>query len=375
MRESTLRDIICPYCVEQAAGEFALQLHERVPIVAVQLEQERELLEAVLVCARCQREFPILAGVLLAVPDVDSYLRRQYHALLGIVSEYGGVSADMQAYLRQKGYHLAKAENREYYDSPRKLSTYLCAHYDDLAALVSSEHSFGRYLQSAYQNFYTTVLSAYRERAGTPVRSGTRPALALDVGAYVGGAVARLAPDYERVYGIDLSFAGILLARCIHLGQPGEKTHYRLFLDGQRALEREISPALARASNVEMLVASGLSLPFRAATFRLTTNFNLLELVERPLTLLRELRRVAAASGHILVSTPYWWEEDEAPVENWLGGQETCSSSAALREIFYGMGVVPFYENLELPWILRYNSRAFMTFVNDVFIGVVQAER
>jgi len=84
---------------------------------------------------------------------------------------------------------------------------------------------------------------------------------------------------------------------------------------------------------------------------------------------------VTGAASHILVSTPYWWEEDEAPVENWLGGQDERSSSAALREIFYGMGVVPFYENLELPWILRYNSRAFMTFVNDVFIGVVQAER
>ncbi len=81
----------------------------------------------------------------------------------------GGVSPDMQEYLQQQGYHLAKMESREYYDSARKLSTYMCAHYDDLATLVSSDHSFGLYLQNTYQNFYTTVLDAYRERTATKV--------------------------------------------------------------------------------------------------------------------------------------------------------------------------------------------------------------
>jgi hypothetical protein len=272
----------------------------------------------------------------------------------------------MLAYLLGKGYHLAKVESREYYDSPRKLSTYICSHYDGAAYLALCNNSLGQYLQSSYQDFYTTVLQIWRQRA----RPGPAKSRAIDVGSYVGGVAYRLADAFERVYGVDDSFAGTLLARQIQIGYPTRITAYDLYLEGNTTQRRKLAVSLRE--NVDFFVASALCLPFRPATFHLTTSFNLLELVSSPLLMVRELRRVSTVAADLILTSPYWWEEDEAGVHEWIGGQHGQHTMDALRSLLEELGITLVAEQPEVPWILRYNSRAFMSFITDVIVGRVR---
>jgi len=114
-----------------------------------------------------------------------------------------------------------------------------------------------------------------------------------------------------------------------------------------------------------------LSLPFRPALFDLTMNFNLLELVSSPTFMVQELRRVSKVAADIILTSPYWWEEDETHTNEWLGGQKDCTTVDALKTLFEQLGVSLVVEQAEVPWILRYNSRAFMSFISSVMIGRV----
>lgn len=365
MKLTTLEDIICPVCRAEQACESPLAVSELVSPTVVDRENVVELLEAVLICERCRSEYPIIAGVLVAVRDVATYLKRQFGSIVSNSMLCGGLSPQLLAYMRDKGYHLAKVECREYYDNPRKLSTYLCNHYDNITHLASEKNSFGYYLREQYRDFYTYALNLL-----TAAMPATEEDLRiLDAGCYVGGVVNRLAPLATRAYGIDLSFAGILLARQIQLGYPERVTAYDVYLDGNIKQQRTLSTSLRE--NVDFVVASALNIPFRSGSFHLATNFNLLELMHSPRQMLRELRRVALPDAHLLVTSPYWWEEDEAASEEWIGGQEGRPTPTSVRSLLAELGVAIVAEQAEVPWILRYNSRAFMSFVNDIVIGKV----
>ena len=264
-----------------------------------------------------------------------------------------------------KGYNLAKAECREYYDSPRKLSTYICNHYDDLTQVVPKTNAFNKYLHESYHNFYEYALDLLAR--SLPLLNERQRA--IDVGCYVGGVVNRLTTSFESLYGIDISFAGILLARQILLGYPTRVAEYDVYLDGNISLKRILNTSLRE--NVDFLVASALSIPFRSTHFDLITNFNLLELVSDPRHMLQELLRIAHKNTQILITSPYWWEDDEASTEKWVGGRDHQSTPEAVRSFLKDSGVEIITEQREVPWILRYNSRAFMSFVNDILIGKV----
>jgi len=365
MKLTTLQDLICPCCLERERIESPLSIASSIPVRTTGSGKAPDIQEAILTCQRCESDYPVLAGVLILVPDVGAYMRKQFSSIISRCCLDGSISPQLLAYLLGRGYHLAKVEAREYYDAPRKLSTYICSHYDSGARLISDKNSLGQYLQSSYQDFYTTALQVWRQVA-LPAPEKSR---AIDVGSYVGGVVSRLANTFERVYGVDDSFAGTLVARQLNLGSPGRIRAYDLYLEGNRTQRREL--AVARRDNVDFFVASALCLPFRRATFHLTTCFNLLELVGRPQQMVQELRRVSTVAADLILTSPYWWEEDEAGVQEWIGGQQSLHTTDALRSLLKQLSITLIAEQPEVPWILRYNSRALMAFLTDVIVGRV----
>ena len=365
MRQTTVEDLICHRCVSISAAELPLSISALIPVLKRGEGETSEILEAILTCGVCRCEYPIVSGVLITVPDVSSYIKSQFSAIVSRCTLNGGISSDLLLYMCNKGYNLAKAECREYYDSTRKLSTYICNHYDDITQVVPKTNSFGQYLHEGYNNFYEYALNLL----ATSLPLLKERQRAIDVGCYVGGVVNRLASSFERLYGIDISFAGILLARQILVGYPTRVTEYDLYLDGNISLKRMLKTSLRE--NVDFLVASALSIPFRSTHFDLITNFNLLELVSDPGHMLQELLRISHKNTQILITSPYWWEDDEASTENWVGGRDRQSTPEAVRSLLKKLGVEVIAEEREVPWILRYNNRAFMSFVNDMLIGKV----
>ncbi len=97
----------------------------------------------------------------------------------------------------------------------------------------------------------------------------------LDVGCNTGYGTIGFAGVARRVVGVDVSQTAIAAAQAIAVdGRP------------------------------EFLTSDGLSLPFPDASFSLVVAFQVLEHLDDPLAFLRELARVSAPGGIILLTTP-----------------------------------------------------------------------
>jgi SAM-dependent methyltransferase len=264
------------------------------------------------------------------------------------------------------GWNLAKTEGREYYDAPRKLSTYVASQYDATAAFAAITETstvtgcVGRDAASFYDRVREMWAIARR-------RSGTGSARMLDVGCYVGGMTWRLAAHFDVSYGIDASFAGVATARAIQLGLPLPFREYPLYIEGNRSQTRPIEyPARGK---VEFFVGNAEVLPIAPACYDLIAALNIVELVRDPRRALDEFRRAVRESGDLLLSSPYWWDDDECSVDRWLGGTNNRDSASAVREELGSRGFVIAKERDGVPWLLRYNARAYMLFLCHVVVA------
>ena len=76
----------------------------------------------------------------------------------------------------------------------------------------------------------------------------------------------------------------------------------------RRLVGVDLNPAIARNANVTDAVVGDLAvLPFRDRMFDLAFSKYVFEHLDRPLSVMRELRRVLAQGAHLLVHTPNRW--------------------------------------------------------------------
>ncbi len=194
----------------------------------------------------------------------------------------------------------------------------------------------------------------------------------MDIASYVGGVVNRLTSigAFDWHYGLDLSFSGILTSRMIQLGVPEKKDSYEYFVQGNMAERHRLQ--VPDHNNVDFLVASAMAVPFPNSSVDLVTCFNLLELVPRPRKLVLEISRILREGASTVLSSPYWWEDDECPQREWIGAQEQ-STEVELRSALLDAQLSPVDGDSAVPWLLRYNARTYMMFLCDVIVAKKRA--
>jgi hypothetical protein len=163
MRLATLEDLAYPGGLGKDLTESSLLISPSIPLHIEKEGNAAEVLEAIIRYGTCEREFPVAADVSIAVPDIASYLRRQFASVVSNCALCGGISSHLIDYMLARGYNPAQTESREYYDSRRKLNTYICAHYDNITRLVLPNNSLGRYLCQGYHVFYSSVLKLWEQ--------------------------------------------------------------------------------------------------------------------------------------------------------------------------------------------------------------------
>lgn len=96
-------------------------------------------------------------------------------------------------------------------------------------------------------------------------------------------------------------------------------------LKDEGLLRREMTIRLPddwRSDRVEFVVANALALPFRKKSMALFSSLNLVDKVPSPIQHLREMNRVTRdTQAQFLLSDPFSWSTEAAPVEEWLGGK------------------------------------------------------
>lgn len=184
------------------------------------------------------------------------------------------------------------------YETDEVVSSYLWSHYGEL---LGDEHA---------SQAYATWARLMQPQGG----------VALDAGGAVGRFTFEMSSRCDFAVGIDTSQAFIRAARRLM-----RERSLVVGLKDEGLLRREVTIRLPddwRSDRVEFVVANALALPFRKKSIGLFSSLNLVDKVPSPLTHLREMNRVTRDAGaQFLLSDPFSWSTEAAPVEAWLGGK------------------------------------------------------
>ncbi len=318
-----------------------------------------DIIEGVLQCPspRCQREFPILDGIPLLVPDVRGYLASQLQQLTlrddlspvieGFLGEGSGPGSPLD---------VARAH----------LSSYAFDHYGEWDPAVGAGDPREAPVSSVSQTLALGL--ALAESSGAPLGEGPL----LDIGCAAGRAtfdLARLGNDL--VVGVDLGFHFLRLAsRVLRRGV----VRYPRRQGGVLYDWREFPVPTPAAGQVDFWACDAVHLPFRAGTIGGAVALNLLDCVYAPLDLLRSVTRVLRPGATLVLATPYDWTPAATTIEAWIGGHSPRSptggaSKAVLRALLTPGAHPASVAGLEwmadqdrVPWTVRLHDRSSVVY-------------
>lgn len=252
---------------------------------------KKQLLE-LLICPIClPREFPLTADIVTESDgDIETGTLTCPSCRSGFTIRQGVANLDP---MHEPG---AVAANK--YETDPVVASYLWSHYSEVMGDMHSSTA------------YSTWAAKMHSHSG----------LTLDVGGAVGRFTFEMSERCDFAIGIDNSTAFIRAAR-----QLMKTRTLTVPIKDEGYMNRDFAIALPdrfRSDRVEFIVANGLALPFREGAFGSASSLNLIDKVPSPMQHLREANRVIRPiDGQFLLSDPFSWSEEAAPVREWLGGQ------------------------------------------------------
>lgn len=347
----------CPRCRADGAGDQPLRLS------AAPVEERDIVVEGILRCSSeaCQREFPIIDGIPILVPDPAALLADQVHGLL----DRGDLSDTLESVVGDcLGPGSAWDTNRQH------LSLYCYGHYADLDP--DEEDGEGP-LATLWGEVRRTV------DLGAPER-------VIDLGCSVGRTAFELAAaGAGLVLGADMNLSMLRVAQ--HALRRGLVRYPRRRL-GLVYDRREFPVRFDGMDRVDFWACDVHALPLGDRAMPLATALNVLDCVRSPLEFLAECGRILAPGGRLAMTSPYDWSGTAAPAAAWLGGHSQRSeyrgeSAAFVRDLLTPGGhpghahLAPLRletERDDLPWRVRIHDRSVMQYRVHLMTAVREGE-
>lgn len=183
------------------------------------------------------------------------------------------------------------------YESEEVVSSYLWSHFGEL---LDDENA---------SQAYATWSGLMSPQSG----------IALDAGGAVGRFTFEMSTRCDFAIGIDTSSAFVRAARELMRARS-----LVISLKDEGFLRHEATVRLPeewRSDRVEFVVANALALPFMRKSISLFSSLNLVDKVPSPIQHLQEMNRVTRdINAQFLLSDPFSWSTEAAPVDQWLGG-------------------------------------------------------
>ena len=356
----TLRPI-CPACRVEHGEEHPV----RLSIEAV--GDADEVLEGVLQCPNpgCLREFPILDGIPLLVPDVASYIGSQISHLRDR-DDFSPVIEALLAEGSGPGSYLDVTWTH--------VGTYGWDHYGEWDRDDPSGGQPEGVRPGSVARTLATGLELCHD-AGRPLAEGPF----LDLGCAGGRTSFELAGHTGGlVVGVDLGFHFLkLAARVLRHGVA----RYPLRRGGIRYDWREFSVPVPGRDRVDFWACDATRLPFATGIFGGAVCLNLVDCISAPLDLLRETARVLRPGASVIIASPYDWAPAATAVEGWIGGHSPRSlgggaSDQVLRALLTPGGHQASVPGLRLaaerdgvPWTVRLHDRSAVSYRLHVVVA------
>ncbi len=353
---------VCPLCRKDGRGENRLEIYQ------VLKQDDGDIDQGILTCThpQCRCEYPIIDGVPVIVADIRHYvthsaypiirrndLSESLESLIGDCMGPGSVNDLMRQHLSSYGY-----DHYEGMDSGASVT-------DDRAKRDGPADGVPG--PGACAGLMLRNLEGMNAASSGPI---------IDLGCSVGRTTFEVARYFkELTLGIDLNFNMIKAAASVlktgFFSYPKRKT-------GMVYEQRCIKTPFKAEKNVDFWACDVLNLPFSRNQFGFAVSMNLLDCVSEPFSYLQEVERILKPGGQGLMSTPYDWNTNAVPVENWLGGHSQRAESGGrsevmIRSLFAGgshshalkqLGLV--YEKENQPWPVRVHERSTMQYLVHV---------
>lgn len=368
---------VCPVCRKGEESASPLRLAH------VAREAGGHILEGALHCtnADCLREYPIVDGIPLLVPNIRQYVSEN------ILSIYG--RRDLSDF-EESLLGDCSGPNSAFEQIRQHLSSYAWDHYGDLdPAEAGGEPRPGSMLRSMEIGLamlggrkgraQKARLGAKERRERLPVSTFASGGPILDAGCSVGrGSFALAEQTDELVLGVDLHFPMLRLASEVLRQGTVRYPRRRAGLVYER---REFRARFANKKNVDFWACDATALPFPAGLFSLAVGMNVLDCVQAPRGLLVSLGQVLKARGKALLTCPYDWSSSATPLETWLGGHSQrapmAGSCEALLRALLTPGAHPgsintlklVAERDSLPWHVRLHERSTMSYMVHLLVA------
>lgn len=354
---------LCAVCQKEGAAA-QLQLHRVLRSVGD--GDDGDVLEGMLLCPRCGREYPVIDGVPILVATLRAYLSQSVlHVLMreDLPEEIESLLGD------------ACGPGSPYVETRHHLSSYVHGHYGDLDPEERPRPERPPLL---------SILDVGLRVAQDPMLQPLPPGPVLDAGCSVGRtsfALAEALPG-RLVLGADLNFSMLRLAsRALRAGEISYPRRRVGLVYDRRRVPVELPGA--DADNIDFWACDAQAPPFAPRTFALASSLNLLDCVTSPWEHLAALGQALQVGGRAVIATPYDWSPGATPVEGWIGGHsqrgpEEGRSEVALRALLspgqhpaatVGLRLVGEVE--DLPWPVRVHDRGTMHY--SVHLTVAEA--
>jgi SAM-dependent methyltransferase len=134
-------------------------------------------------------------------------------------------------------------------------------------------------------------------------------------------AVSRLRPRNMLDVGCGMGRLGAevtgLNSRCVYVGVDLSLSMVKEARDHTERRRHSSEPAESGAMRMSFAVADATVLPFPSRSFDVVIGANLVDRVDHPNLVIKELWRLVSSDGHLVLSDPFHWE-DGAPDERFF---------------------------------------------------------
>lgn len=277
-----------------------------------------ECMEGFLSCNICNSEFPIIQGVPIILQNFHDYARQR-------IMTYGkwimySKSSKLKDFLRSIGTKIRFPTSNDPYEEHNILyKAYLYNHY--------------------HYHFDDRLLSLFKRKIEPDhiyrmlgKKNLNLKGIGLDIGCSIGSSTFELAKRLPFVFGVDLSFSFILMARKIMRNKMSK--------------------------NTEFLVSDAINLPFESSYFQSIIALNLVDRVD-PNKLIVSINRCIKDNGKLILIDPYHF------VNNGTDQFDSIQIRKIIEKFGYKLGSNESF----IPWIVKMNERAYLFYFVDFIVA------
>lgn len=289
-------------------------------------ENKNECVEGVLICPECNGQYPIIDGVAIIVPNLESYCANRI-TMLG--QWFIQIKSDkLKEFIKNISLSIeSKTCNDRYETDGLYFQSYKWLHNENFES--------DKFLH--LMRWKIKPSDVYRKLTSSIMFNPE--GMALDLGCSLGLATFELSKKFSFVFGIDKSFSFIREAR-------------------KKQIDQNIS-------NTEFFVGDIVQLPFRSQKFDLIFGLNIIEFVSIE-NLLKLVHNLLKPHSNFIITSPYDYnremvfdqEIDDKVIRNILKKNGFEISQRTEKESF-------------IPWILKINERTYLFY----FLDYIEAKK